>query len=72
MDIRETVNTWAAERLRGGPLATFTPAYNQVHAALPDLIARLGGGAPAEPEPEPSPEAAPDAAAEAPEVHPDA
>jgi hypothetical protein len=41
MSIADIVNTWHRERLAGGPLARATEAYNQVIAALPELIARL-------------------------------
>lgn len=51
MSISDTVNTWFRERLACGALARDTEAYNQVSAALPDLIARLGGPA-VESEPE--------------------
>jgi hypothetical protein len=37
----DIVNGWYRERLCSGPLARDTEAYNQVVAALPDLIARL-------------------------------
>ncbi len=53
--ISDTVNTWFAERLATGAIARNTEAYNQAVAALPDLIARLGGttsnDAPAAPAP---------------------
>jgi hypothetical protein len=41
MSIADIVNTWHREQLAGGPLARATEAYNQVLAALPELIARL-------------------------------
>jgi hypothetical protein len=41
MSRADTVNTWFRERLATGALARDTPAYNQVAAALPDLIGRL-------------------------------
>ena len=43
MSVADTVNEWFRQRLAGGPLAQHTPAYNQVAAALPALIAELGG-----------------------------
>jgi hypothetical protein len=55
MTIPEIVNSWFAS-LNGGALGRATEAYNQVAAAIPDLIGRLGG---APPEPEPQSEAEP-------------
>ncbi len=46
MSVRDTINTWARERLSGGALARDTEAYNQVHGALPELIEILGGDDP--------------------------
>jgi len=51
----EIVNAWFQERLRGGPLGRDTEAFNQVNAALPDLIARLTPPAAPAPEPETPP-----------------
>ena len=39
--ISQTINEWYSERLRGGPLAQNTEAYNQVFQAKADLVARL-------------------------------
>jgi hypothetical protein len=41
MSTADTVRAWFSERLANGPLARDTAAYNQVFAAIPDLIARL-------------------------------
>ena len=46
----DIVNDWFRERLACGALARDTEAYNQVAAALPDLIGRL-----APPAPQPAP-----------------
>lgn len=59
--IADTVNSWFAQRLACGALARDTEAYNQAHAALPDLIARLDpeyepAAALADPAPEADPE----------------
>lgn len=39
----DIVNSWFREHLAGGPLGQSTEAYNQVHMALPVLIATLDG-----------------------------
>jgi hypothetical protein len=49
MPFTDIVNTWFTESCGGGPLARDTEAYNQVVAALPDLVARLAAAAPASP-----------------------
>lgn len=41
LSIADIVNSWFSERLAAGAVARDTDAYNQVTAALPDLIARL-------------------------------
>ncbi len=46
MSVADIVNSWFTENCAGGPLARDTEAYNQVVAALPDLIARLTPAAP--------------------------
>jgi hypothetical protein len=56
MTPQEIVNAWFGERLANGPLARDTEAYNQVYAALPDLVSRLTPAAPA-PIPAPPPPA---------------
>jgi len=40
-DIAATVQEWFRRRCACGPLARDTEAYNQVSAALPDLITSL-------------------------------
>lgn len=49
MSVADIVNTWFAEKCACGALARDTEAYNQVAAALPDLIARLSPAAPEAP-----------------------
>jgi hypothetical protein len=69
MSPADTVNTWFRERIACGAVARDTQAYNQVSAALPDLIERLGGpaaAAPADPEPAPAPAEAPKGRGKAP------
>ena len=44
-NIADIVDTWFAQRLACGPVAHNTEAYNQVTAALPDLIAALSPAA---------------------------
>lgn len=46
MSSKDIVNAWFGERLGVWPLAGHTEAYNQVFAALPDLIERLDGPTP--------------------------
>jgi hypothetical protein len=60
MSVRDTVNNWFGQRLACGALARDTEAYNQVAAALPELIAQL------DPTDAPAPIDATDAAAEPP------
>jgi hypothetical protein len=43
MPVADIVNAWFKERLANGAIARDTAAYNQAHAALPDLISRLDG-----------------------------
>lgn len=45
MDTTTIVNEWFREKLACGPLARDTEALNQVHSALPALIARLAPAA---------------------------
>jgi hypothetical protein len=65
MSKADIVNAWFNERMRGGALARDTDAYNQVVAAIPDLIARLDAAdapapaAAAKPASAPSPPATP-------------
>ena len=47
MSTADLINDWFRERCAGGALGRDTEAYNQVVAALPDLIARLDPPAPA-------------------------
>ena len=66
MTTADIVNSWFSDRLANGALARNTEAYNQAHAALPDLIARLTGDAPAAPDQtdlEPTPASSPAPAA---------
>lgn len=41
MSVRDIVHDWFRQRLASGAVARDTEAYNQVVAALPDLIAQL-------------------------------
>ncbi len=59
MSATEIVNDWFNDRLRAGALGRDTEAYNQVRAALPDLIARLTPEPPAVTVPPPAPAATP-------------
>jgi hypothetical protein len=45
MSVRDTVNEWFRQRLATGALGRDTEAYNQVVAALPELIEQLEPGA---------------------------
>ena len=48
MTTTDIVNSWFRDRIASGAVARDTEAYNQVHAALPDLIGRLAPAADAE------------------------
>lgn len=53
MDVDQIVKQWFHERIATGAIARDTAAYNQAHAALPDLLTRLHGAAEAPPAGEP-------------------
>lgn len=48
MSHADIVNQWFQDRLRGGPLARDTEAYNQASNAIADLIERLDASRPPE------------------------
>ena len=60
----DIVNTWFVQNLASGPLGRSTDAYNQVHGALPALIAALDAAA--APAPDAASAPAPDATPPAP------
>lgn len=40
-EVMAAVDGWFNERIKRGPIAHHTPAYNQAYQAIPDLKARL-------------------------------
>lgn len=40
-EVMAAVDGWFNERIKRGPIAQHTPAYNQAYQALPDLKARI-------------------------------
>lgn len=68
--VNAIIDTWFAERIACGPIARFTPAYNQALEAKDDLKARIAAlfaperTAPSKGAAQPQPEPPADAAAQ--------
>jgi hypothetical protein len=70
-EVKTTISQWFQERLRGGPIAHNTPAFNQAQAAYHDLVNRvdtLFGAEPSTP-PELAAKTEPEIPAEEAEIH---